>query len=55
MFYRKCQYCGAYLDPGEHCNCQEEEPVVQKKEKTETWPLEKMVREEKNGQLRLAV
>lgn len=24
MNYR-CEYCGSYLDPGEHCDCKEEE------------------------------
>ena len=23
-FYRICPDCGAYLDPGERCNCHEE-------------------------------
>ena len=27
----KCEHCGAYLDPGEHCDCLEQkERVVQK-------------------------
>lgn len=21
MYYRICEYCGAYLDPGESCDC----------------------------------
>ena len=25
MYYRKCEYCGAYLDPGERCDCQNPE------------------------------
>ena len=24
MLYRTCEYCGAHLDPGEHCDCREE-------------------------------
>ena len=28
-FYRTCPYCGASLDPGERCNCQEEKERVQ--------------------------
>lgn len=24
MYYNECQYCGAHLDPGEPCDCQEE-------------------------------
>lgn len=23
-YCNECPYCGAYLDPGEHCNCKEE-------------------------------
>lgn len=23
MHYRKCQHCGANLDPGEQCDCKE--------------------------------
>lgn len=25
MNYRICEYCGACLDPEEHCDCREEE------------------------------
>lgn len=24
-YYRTCPYCGANLDPGERCDCQDEE------------------------------
>ncbi len=24
MIYHECEYCGATLDPGEHCDCREE-------------------------------
>ena len=23
-YYRECPYCGAHLDPGERCDCQDE-------------------------------
>ena len=23
MYYHECPYCGAYLDPGESCDCEE--------------------------------
>lgn len=23
MYYNKCEFCGANLDPGERCDCQE--------------------------------
>lgn len=25
MSYKRCEYCGAYLDPEEHCDCREDE------------------------------
>lgn len=24
MYYNECEKCGAHLDPGEHCDCEEE-------------------------------
>ncbi len=24
MYWRLCEKCGAHLDPGEHCTCEEE-------------------------------
>jgi hypothetical protein len=29
-FYWTCPRCGANLDPGEHCDCQEQEVINQK-------------------------
>ena len=26
--YRECPYCGAHLDPGERCDCQDEEQTI---------------------------
>ena len=50
-FYRICPDCGAYLDPGEQCSCLIE---MERKEKATAF-VEKMMKEEKSGQLRLAV
>ena len=55
MFYRRCPNCGAYLDPGEQCSCHEEYMMEQEEREKETAFIEKIVREERNGQLRLAV
>lgn len=30
-YCRECPYCGANLDPGEHCNCREEKVEEKKK------------------------
>lgn len=27
-YYRTCPYCGAHLDPGELCDCQENEKTA---------------------------
>lgn len=27
MFYQTCRFCGAHLDPGERCECRNEEIV----------------------------
>ena len=27
MASKRCALCGAYLDPGEHCDCDEQEPA----------------------------
>ena len=56
-FYRICPDCGAYLDPGEQCSCHEEHlhcSPGSRKEKATAF-VEKMMKEEKSGQLRLAV
>lgn len=28
MYFRNCEYCGSYLDPGEKCDCQEKEKAA---------------------------
>ena len=27
-YYRVCENCGAYLDPGEHCDCENEKVCI---------------------------
>lgn len=27
MAFKRCALCGAYLDPGERCDCEEESPA----------------------------
>jgi uncharacterized C2H2 Zn-finger protein len=55
MFYRRCPDCGAYLDPGEQCSCHEERLIEMERKEKATAFVEKMMKEERNGQLRLAV
>lgn len=33
MGYKICPYCGAHLDPGEPCDCQDEEIATSQQEK----------------------
>ena len=33
MSYKTCPYCGAHLDPGETCDCREEEIATPQDEK----------------------
>ena len=54
-FYRICPDCGAYLDPGEQCSCHEECLIEMERKEKATAFVEKMMKEEKNDQLRLAV
>mgnify|MGYP006993005428 CR=1 FL=1 len=50
-FYRICPDCGAYLDPGEQCSCHEECLIEMERKEKATAFVEKMMKEEKNGQL----
>lgn len=46
-YYNVCPICGANLDPGERCTCQEERREREKRRA-------KQIQEEKDGQLVLA-
>lgn len=55
MYGYICPECGAYLDPGETCDCVEER---KKHETRRSDAVEKLVRiltEDKNGQLKIAI
>ncbi len=54
-FYRTCPNCGAHLDPGERCDCEDARFAKQEKRWKERDRLEAALIEEKNGQLRMAV
>ena len=34
MVFRTCEYCGAHLEPGEACDCLEEEAAVEQSRET---------------------
>lgn len=42
MYYNECPQCGACLDPGEHCDCEEER-------QRQTQRIMSMIRENKNN------
>lgn len=42
MYYNECSQCGAYLDPGEHCDCEEER-------QRQTQRIMSMIRENKES------
>lgn len=51
MYAHRCDRCGAYLDPGEHCDCEREE---KRERELREQQLEGMVVPGRNGQLVLA-
>ena len=51
-YYYECPRCGAHLDPGERCDCEDRiEPAVAK---ITVKVAEEMLRLEEDGQFRLA-
>ena len=42
QYFRKCERCGAHLDPGEVCYCNE---FDDKRRVVESWKVQKMLRE----------
>lgn len=51
-YYNECPRCGAHLDPGERCDCEDRiEPAAAK---ITVKRVEEMLRLEKDGQFRLA-
>lgn len=53
MYAHKCEFCGAYLDPGERCDCLDEKEKESKKTQKQAIDLSKYIREGKHGQLKL--
>jgi len=52
MYAHRCKECGAFLYPGEKCDCIEEREK-EKKQKELEWLM--YLLEENNGQLKMAV
>lgn len=48
--FNTCAFCGATLDPGEHCLCIEE---TEQKRQAQAQKWQSMTKEEKTGQIRL--
>lgn len=55
MFYKICPECGAHLDPGEKCDCLDVMMRERRKKAAGKRNMEKLITEESDGQLRLAV
>lgn len=54
-YYNVCPECGAFLDPGERCDCQSNKALEEAEKKKREREFQKLFIESKNGQLRLAV
>ncbi len=55
MYAYICPDCGAYLDPGETCDCKAEREAAEKERHEANIVFMELVEEEENGQLRIAV
>ena len=51
-YYKKCEYCGANLDPGEICDCKKEKPEVKLEEKSQKKTKKTTVKEEEKPEPR---
>lgn len=53
MYGYICSNCGAHLDPGESCDCQEENEQFEKREEKPSWEFTNVLKIENNGQMRI--
>ena len=50
-----CPYCGANLDPGEKCDCKDEEKMREERIARSVEKLSHLICAENNGQMRIIV
>lgn len=50
-----CPLCGAYLDPGEKCDCQDERHRRERRVKETAEKFEKIMVIDKDGQMKLSI
>ncbi len=55
MYGYICPRCGAHLDPGEPCDCEQEKEAAEKQQKDRERAYMNMLIESEDGQMRLAV
>lgn len=55
MYYHECPYCGDYLDPGEHCDCQDMKEKKLKKRLANNLKMEELLEVEEWKQEELAI
>lgn len=55
MYAHECPKCGAFLDPGERCDCTERRAEEEQRFIDFKKELSKHIEEGKHGQLRLAI
>ena len=55
MYLYICPVCGAYLDPGERCDCTEEREREEQERAERNLDIWKDLIREEDGQLRIAV
>ena len=54
-YYNICPDCGANLDPGERCTCRQEHERRIKIMRKQDQRMQRVIKQEKNGQLRMVI
>ena len=53
-YFNECPYCGVYLDPGEKCDCHEEENIRKQKRIATSLRMDELLERAEYQQERLA-